>query len=64
MTDTKPVFPNLKPISDEQLEKISGGSCSPEDVTIILENLKESYETLVDFTSYVIERVVNSTTGN
>jgi len=64
MTDTKPVFPNLKPVSDEQLEKIAGGSCTAEELTVIFENLKENYETLVDFTSYVIERVVNSTTGN
>jgi len=64
MTDTKPPFPNLKPITDEQLEKIAGGSCSVEDINGILDNLKENYETLVDFTSYVIERVVGSTSGS
>jgi hypothetical protein len=61
MSDTKLSFPNLKPLSDEQLERIGGGTCSPDDITGILESLKENYETLVDFTSYVIERVANST---
>ena len=64
MTDTKPAFPNLKVITDEQLERVAGGSCTAEEIKTLFDDLKENYETLVDFTSYVIERVVTSTTGN
>ena len=63
MSDTKLAFPNLKPISDEQLERISGGTCSADEISGILESLKENYDTLVDFTSYVIERDVNGASG-
>ena len=63
MSETKPTLPTLQPITDEQLEKISGGDCTPKEIVEIFENLKDSYDTLVDFTSYVIERVVTSTTS-
>jgi hypothetical protein len=42
------------------LAKIGGGDCSVQDWVDILGQLKDSYETLVDFTSYVIERVATS----
>jgi hypothetical protein len=64
MTDTNVPVPNLRPITDEQLEKIAGGECSAQEIIDIFEKLKDSYDTLVDFTSYVIERVVTSTAGN
>jgi hypothetical protein len=64
MTDTKPPIPNLHPLTQEQLDKIGGGDCTPAEWIQIFEDLKENYETLVDFTSYVIERVVTSTSGN
>ena len=64
MTDTKLEFPTLKPLSDEQLERIAGGSCSADEISTIIESLKENYDTLVDFTSYVIERVVTGASGN
>ena len=63
MSETKPTLPTLQPITDEQLERISGGTCSPEEISGILETLRDNYDTLVDFTSYVIERVVTSTSG-
>ena len=44
-------------LTDEQLKQIAGGECTPEQWMGILDELKQSYETLIDFTSYVIERV-------
>ncbi len=60
MSETKPTLPTLEPITDEQLAKIGGGECTPQDWIDIFGQLKDSYETLVDFTSYVIERVASS----
>lgn len=45
-------------LTEEQAARISGGDCSVADIQLALEGLQQSYETLVDFTSYVIERVV------
>jgi len=65
MSDTKPSFLELKQITDEQIDRIAGGSCSAEEITKLIDDLKQNYDTLVDFTSYVIERVVTgTTTGN
>ena len=49
-------------LTPEQLDKIGGGgdSCTAGEITTIIENLQQNYETLVDFTSHVIERVANS----
>jgi hypothetical protein len=44
-------------LTDEQVARISGGDCSINDYINALDSLKEGYEKLVDFTSYVIERV-------
>ena len=44
-------------LSDEQVAKISGGDCSIRDYIDALDALRDGYEKLVDFTSYVIERV-------
>ena len=44
-------------LTDEQIAKISGGDCSINDYINALDSLKDGYERLVDFTSYVIERV-------
>jgi hypothetical protein len=46
-------------LTEEQIAKINGGLCSPEDVSGIIDGLKENYDTLVDFTSYVMERVLS-----
>jgi hypothetical protein len=48
---------NFVTLTDEQLKQIAGGECTPEQWITMLDNLKQSYETLIDFTSYVIERV-------
>lgn len=45
-------------LTDEQIEAISGGSCTPAQIIGITTQLKTAYENLIDFTSYVIERVV------
>ncbi len=63
MTDTKAPIPNFEPISEELVQRVSGGSCTVQDVADLLDQLKENYDSLVDFTSYVIERVVTSTTN-
>ena len=40
------------------MDLIGGGfSCSAEEFVKLTENLKQAYENLIDFTSYVIERV-------
>jgi hypothetical protein len=62
MSQNAPAIPTLE--IDEQLaQKIAGGSCTAEEYVEVIEQLKESYDALVDFTSYVIERVVTSTTN-
>ncbi len=45
-------------LTEEQIEKISGGSCTAEDFVVISGQLREAYDNLVDFTSYVMERVL------
>ena len=45
-------------LTPEQVERISGGGlCDASEINQILEGLRDNYNTLVDFTSYVIERV-------
>lgn len=44
-------------LTQEQIESISGGTCTPQEILGVLNQLKSGYETLIDFTSYVIERV-------
>jgi hypothetical protein len=59
MTDTKmPAIP--KALTPEQIEAISGGECTPGEWLSILDDLKGAYESVVDLTSYVIERVATS----
>lgn len=55
MTDTKPGTH----LTAEELKAISGGhgDCTPQEWVTILDGLKRNYETLIDFTSYMIERV-------
>jgi hypothetical protein len=46
-----------KTISNEVAEKIAGGDCTLKDVVELSGQLASAYDNLVDFTSYVIERV-------
>ena len=63
MSNSIPSVPKFE-LDDELVQKISGGaSCSASEVTQLLDQLKENYDTLVDFTSYVIERVITSSTN-
>ena len=60
MSDNTPAVPKFDQIDPELVEKISGGECNLSDYITALEQLQSGYESLVDFTSYVIERVVTS----
>lgn len=54
-------------LTDEQVALINGGAlveCSPDAINEIIANLQQNYTALVDFTSYVIETVANSVSGN
>jgi hypothetical protein len=44
-------------LTTEQIEKVGGGECTPEQYFTILGDLTAAYESLIDFTSYVMERV-------
>ena len=67
MSETRPM-PKIPEgvFSDEQLQKINGGLnvCSAEEWGQLLPGLQQNYETLIDFTSYVIERVANALPGS
>ena len=54
---TPPELPQFH-ITLEQLDAIAGGGCTPAEWAEFFGDLKQSYENLIDFTSYVIERVV------
>ena len=42
----------------EQVKAVSGGlECTPEQLVTLASNLTQAYESLVDFTSHVMERV-------
>lgn len=52
---------NTPDVNDELLEQVAGGTtCSASEAFIILGRLTEAYETLVDFSSHVIERVATA----
>jgi hypothetical protein len=55
MSDVPKIPPGI--LTPEQMEAISGGDCSINDYISALQQAKTAYEGLVDFTSYVIERV-------
>jgi hypothetical protein len=55
MSDTKLQDAALTP---ENLQKIGGGSCTVQDAIDIIKDLTDAYETLIDFTAHVMERVV------
>jgi hypothetical protein len=51
MSETKPTLPT------EALKNIGGGECTPQEYITIVGQLTDAYESLIDFTSYVIGRV-------
>lgn len=60
---------NLKgnQLSPEQAEQVGGAlslSCSPEDISKVIDDLKDNYDKIVDFASYVIGRVAGETPPN
>ena len=55
----KPVPPLPAGVSQEQWDKISGGDCTTGEITNFITELQTNYDTLVQFTSYVIERVLD-----
>ena len=63
MSDNKPTVPKFDQIDPELVEKISGGDCNLQDYITALDQLQQGYESLVNFTSYVIERVVTGATN-
>ena len=54
-----PTIPKFE-ISEETLARIAGGDCSWTEINGVLLEAKETYDALVDLTSYIIERVVTS----
>ena len=61
MSDLKiPKIPAGLDLTQEQIDAINGGeSCFP-DIGKLTDQLRSAYDNLVDFTSYVMERVANS----
>lgn len=54
MSDTKPGTH----LSAEELKAVSGGeTCVADDINLIIDSLKQNYEALIEFTTYVMERV-------
>jgi hypothetical protein len=48
---------DLKTLSNEVAETIGGGDCTLSDVVKLSNELTKAYENLIEFSSYVIERV-------
>ena len=62
MSETK-IPPIPQGIDPELAEKIAGGAldvCDAGQLTALVDSMKQNYDTLVDFTSYVIERVAGN----
>ncbi len=47
-------------VAAENLTKIGGGDCTPEDYITLVGQLTDAYEGLISFTTYVMERVSGS----
>ncbi len=57
MADINELREKIAGLTPEQMEQIAGGSCSVNDILTAVGQLNEAYESLIDFTSHVIERV-------
>jgi hypothetical protein len=53
----KPIPPVPAGLTQEQVEAIAGGACSAAEIDGVINNLTKSYETLIEFTTYMMERV-------
>ena len=60
MNDQTPPVPAGINLTEAQIAAITGagGTCSAEEWVAITGQLKEAYDNIVDFTSYVFERVI------
>jgi len=58
----RPMPPIPQGLDPEIAEKISGGLnlCSNDEITALIDGLKNNYDQLVDFTSYVFDRVAGN----
>jgi hypothetical protein len=65
MSDNMPNIPPGLQLTQEQIEAISGGdgSCTAEQWVQITGQVKQAYENLVEFTSYVMERIATGGTN-
>ena len=62
MSETK-IPPIPEGIDPELAARISGGEslmCTADELQKMLDGLQQNYNTLIDFTSYVIERVAGN----
>lgn len=58
MANTKELIERLNNLTPEQLEQVGGGlTCTGSEVLELVNNLTAIYESAIDFTSHVIERV-------
>lgn len=56
----KPIPTPPAGLTQEQIDAISGGwDCSGSQLVDLANNLTKAYESLIDFTSHVFERVAN-----
>ncbi len=49
-----------QPLDAQGVSQISGGGldmCSPDQIRQLVSDMKDNYDRLVDFTSYVIDRI-------
>ena len=56
--DNSSLTPGPMPLSTEQAQAVGGGDCNIKDYITAVDNFKAAYDSLIDFTSYVIERVI------
>ena len=46
-----------KEVSVENLANVGGGGCTPQEIITIAGQLTDAYESLIEFTTYMIGRV-------
>jgi hypothetical protein len=50
----------LTELTQAHLQEVAGGSCTVEQISEASSRIVETYENLIDATSYIIERVLGS----